>query len=122
MIEETKKELAVGDIVYTSSRWNGLSRHKIERITNKQAFSGMLKMKKELQKSYFGGLAAKVLGDYGTADLETPELLEDWNNQQLERKAKRLLSDLKITQLKPDQQAQFISLIESFNIPNNKQG
>ena len=81
-----KTQLEIGDVLYDYSRWQGLQRYVVDRVTDKTAFKGdSYKWKRELQHG-----EARWIGDYGTAKLETEELKHKFMMQQLNNKAQSL--------------------------------
>ena len=89
-----KELLEVGDVVYTNNRWHGLIKHVIERVTNKQSFSGHLKINIQLI-SDGEGKRSKILGEsYSSVYLETDKLLKKYTEQQLRAKLRSKVSKL----------------------------
>lgn len=89
---ETKKQLQVGDVLYGHSRWVGLEKYVIERVTDKQAFSkNGRKFKRDIEP---GG--ARRIGEYGYAIIETDDLKEQFYIQSLTNKVAKLYSTFRI--------------------------
>lgn len=93
-----KEELQVGDVVYTYNQWHGLQRHIIERVTAKQAFSGYMKFKREIEQLY-RGKGVKNIGQYGSADVETEKIKAEYEEQVLRSKLGRTMDKIKTKEL-----------------------
>ena len=87
-----KNKLEVGDIVFEHSRWNGLVRHKITRVTAKMAFSEHYKWRREIKNG-----SVFRFGQYGTDDVSNPDLEHKYRLQQLKRWVDKWKSETVLT-------------------------
>jgi hypothetical protein len=105
------KLLQVGDFVYGRDRWHGIQRCKIAKVTPKQAFTeGGTKLKREILNG-----AASVIGEYGSLEIETPELLAKWRLKYKIKKAQnaiRLLQEMEVTEELADKVIAFYETIK----------
>lgn len=103
-MSDEKMLLDVGDVFYTQS-YSTLNRHIVDRVTPKQAHSKTVSVKRDIQTMTELGnkrRCVSVIGSYGTANLETPELLKKYRDQQTMMKAQRLHHDFKIYHITPE--------------------
>lgn len=93
--------LEVGDILYDRERFSsGLIKFTVERLTPKQAvLTNGRKVKKELADSYYGGLHASQIGEYGHMEFGTPELNQEYKDQTIRRNLKRRLAEINVKDL-----------------------
>lgn len=114
--------LEVGDVVYVCARWGGWNQHKINKVTPKRATAGHIELHREVKtENHFGEerKVVRIVGEYGTAKLPTPEIEKEYKEEQLTLKAKRLSQNLNVTLLTIDQIKQLVTLLESFKQKDN---
>jgi hypothetical protein len=92
-----KTQLEVGDIIYASSRWGGLNKYTIERVTEKQAVynEGRTRCRRELKASRMReGLYVEKIGDYGHVELENDKIKAQYEFEQSRLRVRNILDKL----------------------------
>lgn len=110
-------KLEVGDKVY---RWHGsfdsyLKPYEVVRLTPKRAIlNDGTQVLNDLSADHYlapENLKARIVGEsYGTVILANDRLSEEYNNQMIRNKAKRVYNNLKIKELSIEKCAALISL------------
>lgn len=103
-------KLEVGDVLYEYSRWHGLVKHVVDRLTPTTAISGSEKYKIELLRQ--DKIAAKLIGEYGHHYLETEKLKEQYLLQETRRYADRLVKKIDVHKLTKQQLDSLIKFIK----------
>lgn len=105
-----KKELQVGDVLYAYGKYNSGLQYRvvIERVTNTQAISDNVRIKRvvEYSKSHDNYICHEIGG--GAWFLETDELKGRWQRVQLEKKARNIQPNF--SKLTNEQLEQYIAL------------
>ena len=85
------EHLKAGDTVYVNSRWHGISFYKIDRVTKTQIIIGNTKYNKNGYQ-----IGSHDTWNYTWIQEVTPEIIQQYKNQQLQKKLIKL-QEIKIT-------------------------
>lgn len=90
-------KLEVGTVIYAQTRYDGLCRHTVSRVTPTMAFVSIregveIKFNREVDESYFTKKGERHSWESPTYHVATTELDEKYNRQCLVRAAEKVFS------------------------------